>query len=443
MTEARAKEATTGAEIAGPQGKRRAPAKKLSTQAEYDALKPGRKRAEYRDAKVDGLRLKIEPSGARSWILRFKFNGLQRNLNLGKFGAVSLADVRNAARVALGEAAKDLDPCAKKKEAKAAAKRQARAEELVRADLFENVVDEFLEKYARRKTRGHRETERLLKMNVVPFWTARRLSEIEKKDVNRVLDRMVARDAGVSANRTLAALRKLGNWAVSRGIIDRNPCEGVEAPTKETPRDRVLDERELALVWNAAEDLGFPYREILRLLILTGARKSEVACALWSEFDLQKRVWTIPASRSKNRREHVVPLSPAVVEIVAALPRFEKSGLLFGANGRPPAAFSDAKRNLDSAVAKLNDGQAIPHFMIHDIRRSAASGMAALKTPPHVIEAVLNHKSGVIRGVAAVYNRYDHADEKRSALEAWARHVDAIVSGRPGSNIVEFSSARG
>jgi integrase len=231
-------------------------------------------------------------------------------------------------------------------------------------------------------------------------------------------------------------------WAVSRGIIDKNPCEGISPPTVEKPRDRVLDERELALLWQATASLEFPYAQIFRLLILTGARKGEVAGATWREFDVKKRLWTLPASRSKNHREHALPLSLAAVDILSSLPRFEGSEFVFGANGRTPSSFSDAKARFDSEVARLNGGEAIPHFTIHDIRRSVASGLASIGVQLHVIERCLNHVSGSFGGIVSVYQRHSYAEEMHSALDAWARHIEAIVTGKPADNVVELAAVR-
>lgn len=146
--------------------------------------------------------------------------------------------------------------------------------------------------------------------------------------------------------------------------------------------------------------------------------------------------------RSKNRREHVVPLSCPATTILASTPLFEHSPFVFGGGIAAPGAFAKMKTRLDAEIAQLS-GEPIPHWTIHDIRRSVATQLAEMKIAPHVIEAVLNHKSGTIKGVAAVYNRYSYATEKRAALEAWARRLDAIVTGAAASNVVVLAKARG
>lgn len=411
---------------------------KVLTQVALDTIKPAATRREVPDGKVTGLYLVVQPSGSRSWALRYRFGGQPRKLTVGGFPAVGLADARKAAQAALGELARGNDPAAQKREQKVVAKAAARAEKRAELDVVEKVADEFIERYAKPNTRDWRESQRLLRKDIVTAWQGRRLSEIGKADIHWLLDKMVDRGAAVTANRTFAQLRKMCRWAVSRGIIEHNPCEGIEAPTAEKPRDRVLDEHELALVWRAAGELGFPYGQIARLLVLTGARRDEVAAAGWSEIDLEKKVWSLPAERSKNRRPHSIPLSPASAEIIMALPRFEGSPFAFSAGKTPPSAFSKSKAKLDAEIARLNGGEPIPHWVLHDIRRSVASGLASIGIPLHVIERCLNHVSGSFGGIVGVYQKHSFADEMRSALEAWARHVESIVSGKAGENVVDI-----
>ena len=366
-----------------------------------------------------------------------------KKLTIGRYPGIGLAAAHRAGWAALGEVARGNDPAAQKREAKVAARAAARAEKRAELDVVEKVVDEFIERHAKPNTKDWKETKRLLDKDVVAAWKGMRLSEIGKADIHRLLDKMVDRGAAVTANRTFAQLRKMCRWAVSRGIIEHNPCEGIEAPTAEKPRNRVLDECELSLVWRAAGELGFPYGEIVRLLILTGARRDEVAAAQWPEIDLEKKVWNLPAERTKNGRPHSIPLAPAIVAIIEGLPRFEGSPFLFSGK-TPPSGFSKAKKKLDAEVARLNGGEPIPHFVLHDLRRSVTSGMASIGIPLHIIERCLNHVSGSFGGIVGVYQRHSFADEMRSAFEAWARHVERIVSGQAASNIVELSSvARG
>jgi integrase len=404
-----------------------------------EKLKPGPARREIPDGKISGLFLVLQPSGAKSWAVRYRFRGKPRKFTIGAYPGIDLATARRRAQEALGQVAADLDPA----ELKQAAKASAREDKRAHLDVVERVIDQFIERHARANTRDWRETERLLKKDVLPAWAGRRLSEIGRAEVHDLIDAIVDRGAAVTANRTFAQLRKMSNWAVERGLIDKSPCDGLRPPTIETSRDRVLFGEEIVLVWRAAGTLGWPFGPIIQLLILTGQRRDEVAGARWSEIDIEKRVWNLPAERSKNRRPHTIPLSAPALEIIEALPRFEDSGFLFSAGANPPSGFSKAKPRLDKAIANLREGEGLQPFVIHDIRRSVASGLASIGVNLPVIERLLNHVSGSFGGIVGVYQKHSFADEMRAAVDAWARHVDALATGRPGGNIIDLAKARG
>jgi integrase len=287
-----------------------------------------------------------------------------------------------------------------------------------------------------------RESERLLR-KFVDAWGGRPLAEIKRADVHRVLDGIVSSGAPVGANRALARFRKMCSWAVSRELIEHNPCDGVDAPTVEKSRDRVLDSGELSLVWKASGVTGFPFGPIVRVLILTGQRRSEVSEMEWSEIDLDRALWTLPASRTKNGRPHTLPLSQQVLEILNALPCFSGSGFVFSSGEKSPSGYSNAKERLDKAVAALNGGESIPPWGFHDIRRSVASGMAAEGVNLPVIERCLNHVSGSFAGIVGVYQRHNFADEMRAAMDLWGRRVDRLAGGDSSRNIIEFGRIGG
>jgi integrase len=276
----------------------------------------------------------------------------------------------------------------------------------------------FVQLYAKPKNRGWKESERLLGKFQSLF--EKPLKQITRSDVVRVLDEIVASGTPYRANRALAALKKLMSWALDRGMIDVNPIAGLRPPHKERARDVILSDAELASLMRAAEAEGYPFRDAVKLLILTGQRRSEIAEMRWSEVDFDRSLWTIPAARSKNGQSHEVPLSDAAISLLRSLPRFINSDWVFTTTGSSPiSGFGRLKRRLHSAVGT-------PDWRMHDIRRTVASGMARIGVDPHVIEKVLNHKSGVISGVAAVYNRYGYEKEKRTALNRWAEHLFKI-----------------
>jgi integrase len=248
----------------------------------------------------------------------------------------------------------------------------------------------------------------------------------------------------VSLTTFLAVVRKLFNWAVQRGIIEASPAVGVKAPLPEISRDRILSDDEIRWLWLACDKVGYPFGSVAKLLLLTGQRRNEVAGMTWGEIDLgdKKALWRIPGGRTKNDEAHEVPLSGAALEVITSLPRIKSAkGYLFTTNAETHVSgYSRAKRMLDQAmlgIAREERGSdtEIPRWTFHDLRRTTASDMARLGISLPVIEKVLNHSSGSFAGIVGVYQRHSFADEKRNALEAWAKFVVSPVEGR-AANVV-------
>jgi integrase len=275
---------------------------------------------------------------------------------------------------------------------------------------------------------------------IIPAWSGRRSSSITRPDVHALLDAIADRGSPVMANRVLAAIRRLFNWATERDLVAVSSWEKVKAPAAETSRDRVLSDDELCLVWQGAETIGWPFGPIVQMLILTGQRRAEVAGMRWAEVDLANRIWTIPAARCKNNIEHRVPVSNQAIAILESLPRIAGSELIISYTGRSPFdGFGPAKVRLDAAIA-VKSGAPVPDWRLHDLRRTFATGCARLGVQLPVVEKLLNHVGGSFRGVAGVYQRFDFASEQRSAVEIWARHVESVVTGETAGNIVTCES---
>ncbi|WFU44202.1 tyrosine-type recombinase/integrase [Bradyrhizobium sp. CB82] len=411
-------------------------------------------RQEIPDGLLPGLYLVRQPSKALSWAVRYRNAGKTRKVTIGPYPAIGLKAARELGGKALRAAAEGRDPAREKQDAKAEAKRQAAEEKRAERDLFENVAAEFMKRHAVKNTRegSFLETARILGMKrtdageweetgngVIAEWKGRKVQDITRRDVVIMVDAIVDRGAPVMANRTLAAVRKLFNWCVGRDVINASPATLIEPPAKEDSRRRVLSDDELRLIWNAADTDGWPFGPIVQLMLLTGQRENEIARMRWNELDLDNAVWTLPANRTKNDEPHTVPLSDAVVSIIKALPKIKsKDDFVFvGRHGKAPTAFSHAKVRIDDAVTTANNGKEVPAWVFHDLRRTMVSGMARLGIALPVIEKVINHKSGTFRGVVSVYQHHDFAAEKRTALTAWASHVDGIMSGKaPASNVV-------
>jgi integrase len=232
-------------------------------------------------------------------------------------------------------------------------------------------------------------------------------------------------------------VRKLFNWCVAHDILAASPCAGIEPPTAERSRDRVLDDAELRLVWQAADKVGYPHGPLVQLLALTGQRRDEVGQMRWAEVDIEKRLWTLPPERVKNRKPHEVPLSEAALAILKGLPRIDGSSFVFTFSGTSPATgFSKAKLKFDALLPA-----GMPAWRLHDMRRTVASGLARLGTNLPVIEKVLNHTSGSFAGIVGVYQKHSFAAEKAQALEAWGQHVEELISGKP-AKIVRLRGER-
>lgn len=413
------------------------------TKIQLDRLKPGKARREIADGGAPGLYFIVQPSGARSWALRYRVHGMSRKHTIGSYPEVDLAAARRLARKAHGELAQDKDPAAIKKAAKVAAKSQAAADVYTVA----HVAELFVEKYAKPRNWSWEETARLLDKEVVSRFGKRSLASITRAELHELLDKIVDRPAPIIANRVLAAFRRLCNWSIERGIIVASPCSNIKAPAPERSRDRTLGDDEIRAVWAAFEGEGYPFGDVGKLLLLTAARRDEVTEMTWGEVDLDAKTWTIAKERAKNGLAHEIPLSDAALTVLKNIPRIEAGkgapGFVFSTTGKTAVSgLSKFKARVDAAMAAEN-GATFEAWVLHDIRRTAASGMAGLGIAPHIIEAAINHKSGIIRGVAAVYNRYSYAAEKRDALDRWARHVERVVNGEAEGNVVELAKARG
>ncbi|MGF3025080.1 tyrosine-type recombinase/integrase [Methylobacterium aquaticum] len=397
---------------------------KVLTVRAIEALKPGPGRAEIPDGLIAGLYLVVQPTGRKSWAVRYRSAGRTRKHTIGAYPGIDLSNARELARRTLVAVASGRDPGAEKAEARRSGEAALRAER----DRFDRAAESYIERYAKANTKADtwRESQRLLAKNVVPLWKARRLQDIAKRDIIDLLDTIVDRGSPVAANRVLAVLRRMFGWFVERGVLTANPCAGVKAPTAEKSRDRVLADDELRTLWQACVGLSEPFGSLVRLLMLTGQRRDEVGQMTWTEVDLDAKLWTIPKERAKNGQAHDVPLSDQAVAVLSGIKRITGDRqLVFTTTGETPVSgFSKAKRRLDKAMPG-----AAP-WVLHDLRRTMASGMARLGISLPVIEKVLNHTSGSFGGIVGVYQRHTFADEKRIALGLWAQHVQISVYNR-------------
>jgi integrase len=392
---------------------------KALTNLAIEKAKPGSARREVPDGLLRGLYLIVQPSGARSWCVRYRHRGVPRKFTIGSWPAIDLATARDLGAKALRRVAEGHDPAGEK-----IARRSATS------DTVEHVIDDFIARHVKRKRTAY-EIERILRLDVESRWKGRKIQDITRRDVIALADAIEARGAPIMASRTFSAVRAMFRWLVAKDIITQSPCAGISAGAARH-RDRVLDDGELKQAWNACDVVGWPYAQIIKLLIVTGCRRSEIADLRWSEVDLDTRLIKLPRERVKNDRPHEVYLTDMALAVFESIPR-GKSDLVFPSSS---ISHSRMKHRLDAAIAAANDGKAIPAWVVHDIRRTVASGLARLGVQLPVIERTLNHVSGSFGGIVGVYQHHSFADEKRAALEAWGRFVTTLVYDAPADNVV-------
>ena len=415
-------------------------------------------------ADVKGLVVRVS-SKARVFYMTFRapVDGKQARIRIGEYGAISLEEAREKGRSyrrlleqgidpreherqeaerKLREAQEALQKAEKQEQntfARAVYGKKTPSDDDLAQGFEESLKDGFLAHCRKANLRRWRERKRYFDVYVPSEWRDRQIDEITRDDVETLLGEIEAERGPVIANRVIESLRAMFNWLIAKKRATDNPAAKLQSDVPEVERDRVLSDNEVSTVWNASEGLSVPYRAYIRLLLLTGQRRNEVATMRWRDVDLDGAIWEIPRDSSKMDRAHTVPLSPVAIEILGSLPRFAATGdngfvFTTGDGTTHIAAYSKIKAKLDELIAEAVDkgeGARVDSWRIHDLRRSAASGMARFGVALHVIEKVLNHSGGAISGVAAIYNRHGYDAEKRQALEAWANHV-AIVADTSG-----------
>lgn len=372
------------------------------------------------------LYLVIYPSGRRAFAFRYRNStGASRKITLGSIETITLKDAIAKAKQYAGRVTSGEDPAAPSVPSDNASGITVRA-------AVARFIDDYCigtnaakvragEKGHAPKNRSWRETERQFTAYVLPTLGDRALADVTGDELRKLVRDL---DKQTMANRLHATLSKWTTWCADREhkLIPANPYSGFKKPHGETSRDRVLSDEELASLWRGVTRAGGHFGSIVRLLILTGQRREEVTGLVRSELDYKRAEWTIPAERAKNSNRTIVPLSSAAIAEVLRFEKFNRDALLFSTNGKTP--FSGHQKRKDRLDETL---QFVEPWRLHDIRRTLATGLARLHVPQEVTEAILNHTSGKVSGIAGVYNRHDYADEKREALMLWSRHVAWIA----------------
>jgi len=390
---------------------------KLTVRA-VEAAKPGPKRKEIPDSLVPGVYLITQPSGAKSWAYRYRFNGKTRKLTLGRYPKIGLADARELAQKAELQIRQGNDPA------------QAKAG---KAATFGAFMDMHFERPERRGKAGDAELRRTLEFDCGD-WRNLALSDITRGAIKAKLDAALARSKAGSAStarKIYAGLRAVFQLAVDYEVLNENPVEKLTCPASNNERDRVLDDAELVRVWKAAQEIGGAYGAIVRLLVLTGARRDEIAHARAEWLDLDNGMLTIPRASMKTRAgAHVIYLTDGMRDVLAEC-RAAPTGFLITAKpgGTPFSAWAWSKRQLDELSG-------VTGWRIHDLRRTAKTNWQRLRIAYEVRQMMSAH---AVPGVIGIYERHDWAEECRAGFEAWSARVRDIVTPPP-QNVVPLQA---
>ncbi len=386
---------------------------------------------DLREPNGNGFALRVFPSGEKSWVFIYTFQGRKRRMTLGKYPTMTLKKAKIEHRKALDMLQNDRkDPALEKQKEKAEARDSS---------SVEGLIEEYLEKHAKPNKRSWKEDQRMLYKDVRPTWGKRKAKDITRRDVIQLLDKIKERGSPIIANRTLACVRRMFNFAIKRALLDSSPCVMIEAPAKENRRDRYLSTEEIKIFWHGLDNapMSEAIKIALKFLLVTAQRKSEVISAEWSEIDFTTSVWTIPAAKAKNGFAHRVPLSKLALELLAEIKKINGGSrwLFPSERTNAPIRGQSVDHALRRSIYVFGD---VKSFCVHDCRRTAATHMASLRISGETLSRVLNHaKKGVTE---QHYIKHGYDDEKCNALELWSRKLKEIITNEQVNNVISLSA---
>lgn len=370
------------------------------TDARVSAIAPPKSgRTECPDDLVRGLRLRVGAGGRKAWIVRTRIGEKQINKTLGPYPLISLAAARDQARAFLIALAKEGDVRAKR--------------------TFGELSDHWIKHVAKAKNKSWHNQERRLEIYVLPQWRNTDIASIRRSDVRDLIDGI---DGIVAPGRALAIIRTLFRYAMGRDWIDASPAEAIPNPSRDVPRDRFLSMEEVKRVYAAAPMLGYPSTGFIKLLVLTGQRRTEVASMRWADIDLDAGTWLLASDDTKSARAHLVPLSPQAIDILKTTPQF--ADFVWSSDGETHIkGYAKAKLKLDTLLTA--SGSELKPWRLHDLRRTAATHMVRLGVSETIVGRILNHAP---QGVTArIYALHSYESEKRHALSTWANEIDPVT----------------
>jgi integrase len=393
------------------------------------------------DLAVPGFGVRVRPSGTPAYVLAKRMPGDTKptRITIGRITDISLTDARDRAREAARAVRQGVDVNAEKRREAVARKAERKRVREVEAEIGyqPGTFGETAERYIRQECASLRrgaEIAAIIRRHLLPAWGDRQLEELRRRDLTAVLDPIVAAGRMQAAHKLREVAIRVINWAIDRGDLDVNFLATASRGRRRagilrrTRRDRVLTNDEIRALWEACDVAGEPFGALIRLALLLGQRREEIAAMEWAELDLERGLWVIPAARYKTKIEHAVPLPALAVELIRRLPRICDRFVFSTSPGTHFSGFSKSKSRLD-------DLSGITTWRIHDLRRTVRTGLAGLRVDPDVAERVIGH---VIGGVRGVYDRHAYIDEKRDALERWAVHLAGIVRPPQPGRVVRF-----
>lgn len=403
------------------------------------SLKPKEGQAkpyDIREMSGNGFGVTVFPSGEKSFIFFYQFGGRKRRMTIGRYPHCSLADAKRIHREALTLLESGKDPALVKRTSE---------QEARNASTVQALIEEYLEKWAKPRKRTWKEDQRILYKDINPAWGKRKANDITRREVIDLLDKIKARGAPIIANRTLATIRRMFNFAIERDIIPHSPCVMVKAVAKENRRDRCLTENEIKILWQALDHpqqiesgdikMSEATKLALKLQLATAQRKGEIVRIEWSDIQLGERWWTIPATKAKNGVLTRVYLSDLAMTLLARIK--ELSGDSKWAFPAPSGATHITPDSISRAINR-STFEGLEHFTPHDLRRTGATHMCGMGIPRLVVSKILNH---VDNSITAIYDRHSYDTEKKSALDAWSKKLTLIISpDKLPSNVIDLST---
>jgi integrase len=379
-------------------------AQQALTELAVKKAQPADKRYDLFDASVRGLGLRVATSGTKSWFMMRRCKGRMVRSTFGRYPEMTLANARLKAPDILADMSEGLIQGQRG------------------TDLFKVVLDEWLSK-DQAKNKSVHQVKVAMYRHALPAFGPMPVSSITKRDVIKLIDKIVEVGSPVAANRVLAFIKRFFSWCKERDILELSPAETIRPPSREKIRDRVLNLDEIKAIWAACKQMGYPWGPIFQLLLLTGARLREVSQASWNEISTTDCTLNLPASRTKNKRSHQIQLSHQAQDIIQSLPRVEGQTLLFTTNRTTPVSgFSKVKKRIDM-ISGVSD------WRFHDLRRSFAThSTERIGISPVIADKILNHATGQVRGVAAIYQHGEYLQERRDALQKWGDFIQALVA---------------